>query len=162
MKFSLSAILTLAASAAATPIISFPVRERSASGCFVITDFYNSGSPHSISAYVSFTLKDADTALIATCRATQSIQPSIATTPFPTPCNDTSVVFGFEYKVGVPGYWLTVAHVYNGNKTVDTGSYWLGADIERFDNPSGNPNGDYDYLNVPTSFDVGYNRYTQA
>ncbi|KAJ6264021.1 hypothetical protein Dda_0160 [Drechslerella dactyloides] len=158
MKFSLLPLLAVATSA--SPIMN--LSPRSASGCFAITSFYNSGSPHSISARVSFNLNDAATGLYASCFASQSIQPSIATTPFPTACNDTSVVFGVEVKTGVPGYWLTIAHLTNGNKTVDTGSFWLGADIQRFDNPSGNPNGDYDYLNVPTSFSVGYNQYTQA
>ncbi|EWC47811.1 hypothetical protein DRE_03011 [Drechslerella stenobrocha 248] len=154
MRFAiLSALFALAA---ANPL------PRSSSGCFTVSQFRNSGSPHSISASVSFSVKDAATALSASCFASLSIQPSVVTTQFPTTCNDTTVFFGVEYNPGVPGYYLTLAHVYNDNKTVDAGSVWLGSDIKRFDNPSGNPNGDYDYLNYPSDFTVGYNRHTQA
>ncbi|KAK6353532.1 hypothetical protein TWF696_005495 [Orbilia brochopaga] len=157
MKFSLLPLLALAASA--SPIIN--LAPRAEAGNFAITSFYNSGVPHSVVAHVGFTLTDASKSLVATCSASLAIQPTIATTAFPTTCNDTCVFFGFEYKVGVPGYWLTLAHVYNDNKTVDTGSYWLGADVKIYENPS-TPTGNYDYLNVPTSFDVAYNRCTQA
>ncbi|EPS42581.1 hypothetical protein H072_3440 [Dactylellina haptotyla CBS 200.50] len=154
--------LSLASTLTASPVpAEKSIQARSAAGCFEVTQFRNSGSPHSISATVYLAVTDASTGLAATCSAVLSIQPSIVTTQFPTVCNDTSVFFGFEYKPGVPGYWLTLAHLYNGNQTVDSGSVWMGGDIRRYDNPSGNPNGDFDYLNYPAEFSVGYNRHIQ-
>ncbi|KAF3930010.1 hypothetical protein ABW19_dt0200345 [Dactylella cylindrospora] len=156
--------LTSLPSTTATPLPdnhSPSITPRSADGCFSISQFRNSGSPHSISATVYFLLSDPSTSLSASCYASLSIQPSIVFTQFPTSCNDTSVLFGVEIRTGAPGYWLTVAHLYNGNQTVDAGSVWLGNDVRRFDNPSGNPNGDYDYLNYPAEFTVAYNRHVQ-
>ncbi|KAF3923695.1 hypothetical protein ABW20_dc0102270 [Dactylellina cionopaga] len=159
----LLSVLSLASTLTATPVpFDNSLKARSGSGCFEITNFRNSGSPHSISAQVYFTLTDPPTSLAATCSALLSIQPSIVTAPFPTTCNDTSVVFGLEYNTQLPGYWLNIAHLYNGNQTVDIGSLWLGRDIRRYDNPSGNPNGDYDYLNFPAEFSVAYNRHVQT
>lgn len=134
---------------------------RSADGCFKISQFRNSGSPHSISATVYFLLSDPATSLNAYCQAIMSITPSIVQAQFPTRCNDTSLAFGVEVRPGAPGYWLTIAHWYNNNQTIDAGAVWLGNDRRRFDNPSGNPNGDYDYLNYPAEFDVAYNRHIQ-
>ncbi|KAK6330748.1 hypothetical protein TWF718_002949 [Orbilia javanica] len=164
LKYYLLPLLSFASPLTATPVATpekATLESRSAAGCFEITQFRNSGSPHSISATVSFDLVDRSKNLAASCRAILSIQPSIVTTEFPTYCNDTSVAFGFQYKPPFPGYWLSIAHIYNNNNTVDTGSIWAGRDIRRYDNPSGNPNGDFDYLNYPADFKVAYNRHVQ-
>ncbi|KAK6342087.1 hypothetical protein TWF730_001566 [Orbilia blumenaviensis] len=164
LKSYLLPLLSVASTLTATPIASpdkASLESRSAAGCFEITQFRNSGSPHSISATVSFDVVDRSTNAAATCRAILSIQPSIVTTQFPTYCNDTTVAFGFQYNPPFPGYWLSIAHIYNNNNTVDAGAVWAGRDIRRYDNPSGNPNGDYDYLNYPAEFSVAYNRHVQ-
>ncbi|KAF3242346.1 hypothetical protein TWF217_011773 [Orbilia oligospora] len=164
LKSYLLPFLTLASTLTATPIASpekATLQSRSADGCFEITQFRNSGSPHSISATVAFELVDRSKNLAASCRAILSIQPTIVTAEFPTYCNDSSVAFGFQYKPPFPGYWLSIAHIYNNNNTVDAGSVWAGRDVRRYDNPSGNPNGDYDYLNFPAEFSVAYNRHVQ-
>ncbi|KAF3901846.1 hypothetical protein AA313_de0208828 [Arthrobotrys entomopaga] len=155
-------ILSLASTLTqATPVPSDKsLHARSGAGCFEVTEFRDSGSPHSIEARIYFIVTDASTNVAAACTASLAIQPTIATATFPTVCNDTSVSFGVEYKPGLPGYWFEIAHVYNGNKTVDTGSYWLGSDVGRYNDPL-NPNGDYDFLNRPMAFSVAYNRYVQ-
>ncbi|KAF3135734.1 hypothetical protein TWF569_009666 [Orbilia oligospora] len=145
LKPYLLPFLTLASTLTATPIASpekATLQSRSADGCFEITQFRNSGSPHSISATVAFELVDRSKNLAASCRAILSIQPTIVTAEFPTYCNDSSVAFGFQYIPPFPGVWA-------------------GRDVRRYDNPSGNPNGDYDYLNFPAEFSVAYNRHVQ-
>ncbi|KAK6542504.1 hypothetical protein TWF694_006456 [Orbilia ellipsospora] len=158
LKNSILPLLSFASLLTATPVPSLSAR--SEAGCFEVTQFRDSGSPHSIEAQVYFLVTDASTGVAATCSANLAIQPTIVTADFPTVCNDTSVVFGLEYNPKLPGYWFIIGHLYNNNNTVDTGSLWLGGDIRRYNDPL-NPNGDYDYLNFPASFSVAYNRHVQ-
>jgi len=160
MMFFTTTVLSalLAASTLAAPLST----RASGSGCFEITNFSDGGSPHSVEAYISFNVADPAKKLKnVACHYSQAIQPSVATAPFGTACNDTSVSFGLVYAGTAPGYFMTIAHAYNANKTVDSGTIWLGSKVSTFVDQF-NPNGNYQYLNHSANFDIAYNRYTTA
>ncbi|KZF21672.1 hypothetical protein L228DRAFT_157423 [Xylona heveae TC161] len=132
---------------------------------FLITNFYDSGSPHSIEARVTFDVTDlsppkhdlpvTNISNVA-CFASLAIQPTIAYAAFGTPCQAPGLSFGLQWVVGA-GYYLSVVHSYDNNKTVDAGTVWLGSDVETYQDPF-NPNGNYQYLNHSTTFEFKYNR----
>lgn len=127
---------------------------------FKITSFYNSGSPHSIEASICFFVSDGDPTTSFNnvyCFYSQSVQPSVATTSTDAPCNDSSVVFGFEYSSAANGYYLHIAHISNDNTTVDTGIVFMGDNVTTVVNEL-NPNGDFQMLVHDTDFWMGYNR----
>ncbi|KAF3903903.1 hypothetical protein ABW20_dc0110186 [Dactylellina cionopaga] len=155
-------LISLVSTLQATPLPSEEgaiLASRATGGNFAITDFYNSGVPHSVVSYVSFTVKDPSTNLNALCSASQSIFPTVVTAPFPTKCNTPGVSFGLEYLKGT-GYILQVIHRYNRDRTIDLGTIWLGTDVQTRVNPA-NPNGNVQYLNYTTAFTVPFSRYTQ-
>ncbi|EPS41291.1 hypothetical protein H072_4841 [Dactylellina haptotyla CBS 200.50] len=162
MQFStlLLPLLSLAATQA-SPIIAedHVISARATANTFQITDFYDSGVPHSVTAYVSFTVTNPVTRLSAKCYASQSIQPTIATTPFPTKCDKPGVAFGFQYYAGL-GYALTVLHKRNYDQVADMGIIWVGNDVQTRVNPA-NPNGNVQYINHTTAFEIPYSSYTQ-
>ncbi|KAF3913080.1 hypothetical protein AA313_de0200256 [Arthrobotrys entomopaga] len=155
-------LLSLASTIRASPLNSpedHTLSARATTGAFQISDFYDSGVPHSVQAYLSLTIYDPATKLTATCYATQSIQPSIATAIFPTKCSVPGVAFGMEYYNGL-GYVLTILHKWNRDQNTDMGIIWLGTDVQtRVD--QFNPNGNVQYLNYATNFTVPYSRYIQ-
>jgi hypothetical protein len=128
---------------------------------FTITSFYNSGSPHSITSRLSFTLSDACLTPPLTnvyCYYSQAVQPSVATTSVNVACNDASVNFGFQYLGPAgDGYYLNVVHIYNDNKMADAGMLYMGNNVTTMIDEA-NPNGNYQYLVHNTAFLVGYNR----
>ncbi|KAK6331988.1 hypothetical protein TWF718_002526 [Orbilia javanica] len=151
-------ILSLASALTASPILE--PRAGPASNFFTVTDFYDSGVPHSLSSYVSFNVKGPWPSFTAYCTASSSVVPTIATAPFPTKCTGKpGVAFGLEYKTGV-GYVLTIMHRYRWDQTVRLGTIWVGTDVQTRVNPV-NPNGNVQYLNYSSSFTVPFSEYTQ-
>ncbi|RVD87389.1 uncharacterized protein DFL_001625 [Arthrobotrys flagrans] len=148
-------ILSLASALNASPILA--PRADAPANVFTVTDFYDSGVPHSLYSYVSFNVRDPT--FTAYCTASSSVVPTIATTPFPTRCNKPGVSFGLEYKTGI-GYVLTIIHRYNKDQTIDLGIIWVGTDVQTRVNPT-NPNGNVQYINYPSNFTVPYSRYTE-
>ncbi|KAF3084885.1 hypothetical protein TWF569_002064 [Orbilia oligospora] len=148
-------ILSLASTLNASPILA--PRAKVPAGVFTVTDFYDSGVPHSLYSYVSFNVQDPS--FTAYCTASSSVMPTIATAPFPTRCNKPGVSFGLEYKTGI-GYVLTIIHRYNRDQTIDLGTIWVGTDVRTRVNPA-NPNGNVQYINYPTNFTVPYGHYTE-
>jgi len=153
-----AAILLALLGAAATTTLAAPTTRSADAGCFEITSFSDGGSPHSEFGYISFQVSDihASTPLSKVqCSFDEAIFPAIATAPFGTKCSDPSVTFGLEY--GANGYYLSIAHTYNSNKTTDSGIVYLGNNISTLVDTF-NPNGNYQYLNHSAAFDIGYNR----
>jgi len=131
-------------------------------GRFNITSFFDSGSPHSIYADISFSVTDTQAFVrlnAVPCFFSQAIQPSVAQAPLGSNCTDTSVSFGLEVIPNI-GYLLTVVHKYvrkGSIETVDTGSQFLGNDVVTVVDPY-NPNGNFQQLNHSTAFEMKYNR----
>ncbi|KAF3193927.1 hypothetical protein TWF225_008120 [Orbilia oligospora] len=123
-------ILSLASTLNASPILA--PRAKVPAGVFTVTDFYDSGVPHSLYSYVSFNVQDPS--FTAYCTASSSVMPTIATAPFPTR--------------------------YNRDQTIDLGTIWVGTDVRTRVNPA-NPNGNVQYINYPTNFTVPYGHYTE-
>ncbi|KAK6540058.1 hypothetical protein TWF694_008888 [Orbilia ellipsospora] len=155
-------LLSLASSINASPLglpEDHTLSARATTGAFQISDFYNSGIPHSAQAYLSLTVKDPATKLTATCYVTQAILPSIATAIFPTKCSVPGVAFGLEYYQGL-GYVLTILHKWNRDQNTDMGIIWMGTDVQTRVDPF-NPNGNVQFLNYSSNFTVPYSRYIQ-
>lgn len=129
-------------------------------GLFIVTSFLNSGSPHSTEARLSFTL--SSTCPIApltniTCAYGQSVQPTIATTYQEILCADSAVFFTFDYNTPGNGYYLSVTHLSNENKTVDTGVLYMGDNVTTVIDEF-NPNAEFEMLVHREEFEIGYNR----
>ncbi|KAK6346241.1 hypothetical protein TWF730_010571 [Orbilia blumenaviensis] len=150
-------ILSLTSVLSASPIQVLEPRADTPANVFKISNFSNSGVPHSLLSYVSFTVEGSNWS--SYCTASSSVKPSIATTPFPTKCNKPGISFGFEVKTGI-GYVLTIIHRYNKDQSINLGTIWAGTDVQTRVNPA-NPNGNVEYLNYPSNFTIPYSTYTQ-
>ena len=158
------ALLSAISTASALPQ-SLPKRDIT-DGFFNITNFFDGGSPHSVIDRISFTVTDLTAAVPingVTCSNTSSTKPSIiADVDFPTVCSDPSVTFGLKACSDTEGYCLTISHTYlsngegSGNLT-DRGTIILGDSTGTWVDTL-NPNGNYQYLNHSSAFDIEYLR----
>ncbi|KAK6538827.1 hypothetical protein TWF694_010392 [Orbilia ellipsospora] len=123
---------------------------------FRITEFYDQGTPHSQMVYISFKLTNPVTSQTTSCSFTTYTGGPIALTPFYTRCDKLGFGFGFELIQG--GYMLTVEEKWNRDTVVQVGTVWLGnaANIKtRVD--TANPNGNFQYFDVPHDFTIRAN-----
>lgn len=142
----------------ASTIILFLLLNLTTALTFNIAAFANSGSPHSIVASISFFLSSNCTnspLANVLCYYGESVQPSIATTIWNVPCNDTSVSFGFQsLTLAGDGYYLNIIHVHNAS--VDAGLLYMGKNVDTVTDQA-NPNGDFQHLVHEEEFVMEFN-----
>lgn len=150
----LTTILASAASAVVLP------RQSEPGGTFNVSNFYVTGSPHSIQILYEFNVTDGLTSTF--CRNTTSTGPYISSVGR-TCCGDEGCDWNFSFEYisdkAANGYVLNITNISpptsHGNR--DSGWVFFNSDkIVLHEDPFGNPNGDYQYLNASESFAVDY------
>ncbi|RVD83477.1 uncharacterized protein DFL_007863 [Arthrobotrys flagrans] len=153
MKFTavFLSLLSLASELTTTPVpaeeTSILEARQTKTTTFSITNLYNYGLPHSVTAYLNFEFKSSAGGQ-ANCTASQ--RRNIATTPLYTRCAKPGVGFGFDRVGG--GYVLTIAHRYSKNKNIDAASLYIPDEHVKRANNTANPNASFDYIDYPTKF----------
>ncbi|KAK6518359.1 hypothetical protein TWF506_005517 [Arthrobotrys conoides] len=135
---------------------------------FTISNFSNSGSPHSAQVSISFELKSNPFGYTAKCFAThpigsgsagtsdnKNLKGNIASPQYYTECTSHQSGkkngFGFVYEPKTNTFLLTVTQWTGGNTL--SGSISFPNKIKTRKNAI-NPNGNYNYLEAPTKFDI--------
>ena len=128
-----------------------------------ITNFFASGARHSITTTYRFDITDGSTS--SYCVALVSTTPDIGYAPS-TQCVDPMYSFSFglgAYNETEPGYNLQIwqgdpedtSCGAPGTRCVYTGiRFFPASDVETIEDPTGNPNGNYDRLNAPSDFTI--------
>ncbi|KAF3919750.1 hypothetical protein ABW20_dc0107930 [Dactylellina cionopaga] len=154
-------LLTLAATIQAAPVAEdedAPILvartagpgQTSSQPIFTITGFSNSGSPHSASKVISFTVVSKPFNKSAKCSATVS-SPDVATAKYFTKCNPPTTGFGFAWEPTTKTYILTITQNTGGNFLSASGS--VPKKIKTQVNKA-NPNGNYQYLDHLKNFSL--------
>ncbi|KAF3273665.1 hypothetical protein TWF173_005433 [Orbilia oligospora] len=159
-------IIGMAAAVQAAPAPQSGVPGKSTSiPTFTISNFSNSGSPHSAQVSISFDLKSNPFGYTAKCFATHPIgagsagskgpQANVATPKYYTECKSNQPGkkngFGFVYEPKTNTFLLSVTQWTGGNTL--SGSISFPNKIKtRVDKI--NPNGNYNYLESPKTFDI--------
>ncbi|KAK6542325.1 hypothetical protein TWF694_006284 [Orbilia ellipsospora] len=118
MRFStlLLPALSLAATIHAAPVeeeSNIAARASTSNPYFTVTNFSNSGQPHSVTSFVYFKVKSEPFGQTAECTAQKN--GPIATAGYWTKCKPSSFGFGFTYDKTSKAYVLTITQNTGGN-----------------------------------------------